>query len=108
MKTFTQQLSEWHFSHCNGEWEHRHGITIETCANPGWWVKINIRDTELENKPFIPVVHGDKHPTHPQGTWCRCYVEKQEYNGVGDPSQLDCIIKTFLAWANNVQSTEAS
>ena len=36
-----QNLNAWFVSHCNGAWEHRHGIQIETCDNPGWIVSID-------------------------------------------------------------------
>ena len=29
-------ISQWFDSHCNGQWEHHLGVTIETCDNPGW------------------------------------------------------------------------
>ena len=49
-------LQNWYISNCNGEWEHQHGINIESRDNPGWWVKIDLMTTELLNKPFEPVV----------------------------------------------------
>lgn len=40
MKTATQRICDWFASQCNGDWEHMHGITIETTDNPGWYVTI--------------------------------------------------------------------
>jgi hypothetical protein len=34
------ELQDWYAAHCNGEWEHQHGVVIESLDNPGWWVKI--------------------------------------------------------------------
>jgi hypothetical protein len=31
-------LQRWYARHCDSTWEHRYGIQIETCDNPGWWV----------------------------------------------------------------------
>ena len=42
------RLAKWHRRQCNGEWEHRHGIKIETTDNPGWMVVIDIEDTDAE------------------------------------------------------------
>jgi hypothetical protein len=38
-------LEEWFVARCNGNWEHGSGISIETLDNPGWRVKIDLRDT---------------------------------------------------------------
>jgi len=45
-------IQNWYKSHCNGEWEHRSGVNIRSCDNPGWWVTIDLKDTELENRKF--------------------------------------------------------
>jgi hypothetical protein len=31
-----QALDDWYQSRCDGLWEHRYGVTVETCDNPGW------------------------------------------------------------------------
>jgi Immunity protein 53 len=36
----------------NGEWEHHHGITIETTDNPGWIFKIDLHP-ELTKKSIM-------------------------------------------------------
>jgi hypothetical protein len=42
-------------SHCDDDWEHDHGVTIETVDNPGWIVRIDLEGTELATRPFAPV-----------------------------------------------------
>lgn len=32
-------IKKWYLNHCNGDWEHNYGITIQTIDNPG--VSIN-------------------------------------------------------------------
>jgi hypothetical protein len=44
------ELQRWYEAQCNGDWEHHNGITIESCDNPGWWVKIDLADTSLINR----------------------------------------------------------
>ena len=34
--TDVQTLDEWYQRRCDGLWEHRYGVKIETCDNPGW------------------------------------------------------------------------
>jgi hypothetical protein len=41
-------LTAWFARHCDGDWEHDLGITIESLDNPGWAVDIRIGDTELQ------------------------------------------------------------
>jgi len=35
-------LQRWYLSRCDGEWEHRRGITIESLDNPGWRMTIDL------------------------------------------------------------------
>ena len=48
-------LQQWYSAHCDGEWEHGPGITIETIDNPGWSMTILVEGTELESATFEPV-----------------------------------------------------
>lgn len=38
--TCIKVLDDFYQRHCNGEWEHSYGVTIATCDNPGWWLKL--------------------------------------------------------------------
>ncbi len=46
-------INKWFEEQCNGDWEHIYGIKIYTLDNPGWAVKIDLYDTDLENV-FLP------------------------------------------------------
>jgi|GEM_PF-3181522 len=39
MNVFTE-LTNWYQNQCDGDWEHKYGVSIETLDNPGWIVKI--------------------------------------------------------------------
>jgi hypothetical protein len=111
------EIQKWFQKQCNGEWEHSQGIKIETCDNPAWWVKINIKDTTLENKPFkiisknvpqelinqaLGLVKAPFTCAEPSSkSWLICYVKNNEFNGVGDPTKLEDILRIFLNWINN-------
>jgi len=73
-------------------------VVIETTDNPGWWVKINLRGTELRGKPFGEVRRGEL-TADPQPPWLHCYIEDETFNGAGDPTTLHEILNTFLEWA---------
>ena len=106
------QLQKWYSDQCNGEWEHQRGVTIVTCDNPGWWVKIDLAGTALEPKPFVCVarnVSPEKMERIAKGIepdmcdrgpdWMLCEVKDQVFDGSGDETKLQTILKTFLEWA---------
>jgi hypothetical protein len=95
-----ERLNNWYVSRCNGEWESDQGITLESCDNPGWWLKISLKGTGLETKKFSEVsenIGKDGHPT--AESWLHCYIEDGKFNGSGDPGRLPQIISAFLDWA---------
>ena len=49
-------IDEWFRQCCDGEWEHRYGIRIETTDNPGWL--LTIADLEMTNAALSEIV-GD-------------------------------------------------
>lgn len=86
-------LKEWYKSNCNGDWEHNYGITIENVDNPGWYINIDLWDTELENKPFDEVqIH------HNEQDWLFCRVENNKFMASGDPDKLIKILEIFRNW----------
>jgi hypothetical protein len=97
-----ERLQEWYATQCDDEWEHYYGINISSCDNPGWWVKIDLGSTVLAGCQFPEVKIGIDEDGHPQASeWLRCYVEKNKWQGAGDPSQLEHIIDTFLEWGGS-------
>jgi hypothetical protein len=93
-----QDLQRWYHAQCDGAWEHNHGIVIETIDNPGWWVKIDLRDTLLENVPFPSVVVGN---ADEGGSWIFCEKRLVQWHGTGDSSRLEEIVNHFLTWARD-------
>ncbi|MBO9881104.1 immunity 53 family protein [Xanthomonas sp. D-109] len=43
-----EKLQKWYLSQCDEDWEHTYGVEIKTLDNPGWILRIDISDTELE------------------------------------------------------------
>jgi immunity protein 53 of polymorphic toxin system len=37
-----RRFQNWYQAHCNGDWEHHAGVTIDTLDNPGWSVRIHL------------------------------------------------------------------
>jgi hypothetical protein len=92
-------LAEWYQQRCNGLWEHDHGVSIQSTDNPGWWMRIDVRGTDLERKTFVEVKRGNFEGLDPQPPWIHCGVENAVFSGAGDPMTLNEIIETFLNWA---------
>jgi hypothetical protein len=93
------RLQRWYASQCNGDWEHDLGIRIESLDNPGWRVQINLRGTPLEGREFQPIELGVGHVSSTD--WHRVWVEDLRFQGAGDPSKLEFILKAFLDWSEN-------
>src|SRR4051794_5613598 len=109
------EIQDWFTEQCNGTWENSNGIKIETCDNPGWWVRISLKDTTLQNKSFelisknvpqelINQALGLQKPPFAcasptfQNDWLMCYIKDLQFNGAGDPAKLEEILNIFLNW----------
>lgn len=94
------RLSRWYARHCNGEREHHHGVSIQTTDNPGWWVKVDLAETDLADRAFAAVSEGidvQGFPAEPR--WLHCQVKDGQWQGAGDETRLAEILGRFLAWA---------
>ena len=101
------ELQEWYHSQCNDDWEHSYGITIGNIDNPGWTVKIDLRDTELEHVDFPEFSYGVAEQAESSGdNWLLCRRVGNEFDGCGGPHKLTEILDTFLKWAHENQQCE--
>lgn len=93
------RLEAWFAAQCNGYWEHSSGVSVTSCDNPGWWVKVNLAGTALEHRAFAEIAEGvneERHPTGPR--WMNCRIEGNTWHGAGDETKLERILETFLEW----------
>lgn len=98
-----EKIQHWYYATCNGEWEHRYGIQIETLDNPGWHVKIELTGTGLEGKVFPEVAYGLGRNSEPEGlSWVFCKVEDSRFHGYGGPEKLEEILLRFLEWTRSL------
>ena len=94
--TALDKLTSWYSAQCNGDWEHSYGISIDTLDNPGWLVKVDLTETDLETRIFIPVLRGESETEH---DWIHCNVELGKFIGAGGSGNLSEIIEVFIAWS---------
>lgn len=94
------ELESWFERQCDGKWEHRRGVLIQTLDNPGWLVEIDLKDTSVAEQPFAAVQRGcDADGWPQQDEWLHCDLKEGLFRGAGDPSKLTEILRVFLTWA---------
>lgn len=86
-------LQQWYSSQCNGAWEHSYGVRIDTIDNPGWDVRIDLKESGYATMPVLEMKddRGDR-------DWIHCEIKDGEFRGHGDPLKLERIIETFHRW----------
>ena len=91
--TITAWLQDWYQQACDGTWEHSHGITIDTPDNPGWHVQIDLAQTPYANTAAREISFENN-----DTDWLRCSLHGEQFNGYGDPEQLEKIIEVYREW----------
>lgn len=88
------RLQAWFVAACDGDWEHGHGIRIETLDNPGWSLTVDLEGSDLEDSIFAPtqIDRSDR-------DWVRCQREGVSFVAYGGPGNLEEMITRFLDWA---------
>jgi len=93
-------LQDWYYEQCNGSWEKKFGIRIGTIDNPGWSIRIDLTETDLENKFF-----EDLKVDISNDNWFLIWVKEKKLQGGGAPENLIDLIKNFLILANKSPSS---
>ncbi len=89
------RLSRWFQEQCNGEWEHTYGVSIETLDNPGWAVRIDLRELDVKLLQFVPLQEERS-----EVNWINCKVEQEAFVAFGGSANLEEIVAIFLDWAD--------
>lgn len=94
-----KKLQAWYQMHCNGDWEHSYGVTIDTLDNPGWKLSIDLNDTLLENKAFQSISEGN--PENKNVFWIDCHKKDNTFIGMGSVDSLEKLLSIFFEWAEH-------
>ena len=86
-------LENWFRQNCNGDWEHFHGVNIGTLDNPGWYVKIDLKETDYANKQV-----QELNQNIDNNNWITCSISGGVFRGYGDTLKLETIIGVFRNW----------
>lgn len=84
------RLQNWYLTNCDGDWEHGHGISINTIDNPGWTIKINLSDTCLQDLQY------DKQFDNGTFDWLFIKVTDRVLEASGDANKFSVILTIFL------------
>ena len=95
--TALQRLEQWYKAQCDEEWEHSHGVKIDTLDNPGWSLQIDLADTPLQHKAFTDVKRDYDHDTE----WITCFLRDGKFMGACGPEKLEEMLEIFLDWAED-------
>jgi hypothetical protein len=86
-----KKIQQWYISQCDGDWEHEYGINISTLDNPGWAVKINLLQTNIEKLKFSPIDIKRNNDD-----WIYCEIVEEMFKGYGGSNNLTEILEIFL------------
>lgn len=77
---------------------------MDSCDNPGWWVKIDLVGTSLEHASFVRVAHGvNEVGFATESDWIDCKVTEAIFDGAGDAGKLETIFTIFLDWKDRCE-----
>ncbi len=87
-------LETWYQSQCDGYWEHKYGVQIETLDNPGWLLKVDLRSSNLAGRQFEAIERKAS-----DSDWISCSVKDEVFVGAGGPYNLTEMIELFICFA---------
>src|SRR5262245_48392615 len=90
-------LQRWFLNQCDGDWEHRYVVRIETLDNPGWRLEISVAETKLESA-LVERVHVER----ADDDWISYEIRDQKFVGRAGPLGLSELISVFRqTWAEH-------
>lgn len=85
-------LQHFYASQCDGEWEHQHGVQIDTLDNPGWMIRVDL-PRNLKSAPF-PAQHVERGADN----WYHCEVAAGVFQAACGTRNLDEVIALLRDW----------
>lgn len=98
-------LMRWYLDQCDNDWEHSYGVEIGTLDNPGWTLKINLRDTALKGRTFKKITQGEPAGNLDEwrrtGSWWVADVKDGAFEAACGPLDLPSVVSVFREWAES-------
>jgi hypothetical protein len=92
MADLLTRIQNWYKTNCDGDWEHSYGFSINTLDNPGWWVRIDLQDTALENLEFSINYQNKEN----EQDWFFIRTDKKVFDVNCGPANLNRVFSIFL------------
>lgn len=89
-------LQYWYAAQCDGDGEHEWGMTIGTLDNPGWSIRIDLEETDLEGREY-PRRHIDRGPHD----WIWIGTAEKVFQASCGPANLTETLTLFRDWATS-------
>ena len=86
-----KDLEKWFRAHCDSDWEHSYGVSIETTDNPGWHVEIDLLETKWAES-VLPFFREERSTSD----WIQFQVSGGKFTGSGSIGNLVEILQRFL------------
>ncbi|MCK9488193.1 MAG: immunity 53 family protein [Xanthomonadales bacterium] len=85
-------IQNWYADQCSGDWEHSHGIRLDTLDNPGWILTVDFIDTKFQDLT-VPLKRTDRDGQN----WVQYEVTEGRFIGCGGALNLmeifDCFVR---------------
>jgi len=95
-------LTQCYLAECNDDWEHSFGVKIDTLDNPGWTSEIDLREMDLQGRPFTKLEHGnpasDLEEWRSLGSWWVAEVRGDSFKASCGPLDLPAVLQLFRQW----------
>jgi len=89
-------LQSWYRRHCDGDWEHQHGVELGTLDNPGWRLAIDLQGTELEGRTL------ERHVTErSEDDWLHAWSDGSKFHVAAGPLNLAEAIDLFRRFVDD-------
>ncbi|MFD6423025.1 immunity 53 family protein [Streptomyces sp. NPDC060198] len=87
-------LQGWYSAQCDEDWEHEWGVKIDSLDNPGWSVRIDLEETDLEGVDF-----PRQHLKRSKHDWIMAQVSDLAFDISCGPGNLTEALTLFRRWA---------
>lgn len=87
-------LQGWYSAQCNEDWEHEWGVKIDTLDNPGWSVRIDLEETDLEGHDF-----PRQDLKRGMDDWVMAWTSDMAFHAACGPGNLTEALNLFRRWA---------
>lgn len=87
-------LQRWYARQCDGDWEHSHGVRLDTLDSPGWMLTVDLVGTELTGSS-LPRSRVDRSDVD----WVQSEVLSDKYIACGGVFNLQEILRQFIFFA---------